>query len=154
VSAAGNVKALATPTILAESTAQVLIALDSLGVSVYHPDFVKNNVTTYDALLQSFALKDGAGNVTGFSHTEGGEFNLMASEQGMLALVSHALALKGLRLFDFTGTSLAAYKALGAGSPQTSDEMPMQIYLALAVASLIIMSGAVLVIRRQRKLER
>jgi hypothetical protein len=78
----------------------------------------------------------------------------MATEMGMLALLSHSLALKGQRLFDFSGNALAAYKALGAGSPQTADEMPIQIYLALAAASLIIMSGAILVIRRQRRLER
>jgi hypothetical protein len=155
VSTLGAVSALAAdPKITAESTAQVLMALDALGVSVYHPDFVKNDVTTFDA-LHLFAIRDNSNNVTGFSHYDGElTFNYMATELGMLALVSHSLALNGQRLFDMTAVPLAAYVAPESASPATADAAQMQLYLALVGVSLIIMSGAVLMARRQRKLER
>jgi hypothetical protein len=189
ISVLGEITALATPTITAESTAQVLMALDALGISIYHPDFVKNDATTLDALLL-FAIRDSKENVTGFKHLEDGEFNYMATELGMLALVSHSLALEGQRFFDMTDTPLEAYKApettkpiIGPnvetsvepniesnastnennvapitestpGSPRTSDDMQVQLYLVLAGLSLIIMSGVAINMRRQRKIER
>jgi hypothetical protein len=97
-------------TITAESTAQVLMALDALDTSIYHPYFVKEGATTFDALYR-FAIRDASGKVTSFKHLESGVSNPMATELGMLALVSHSLALKGQKLFDMTGIALAPYKA-------------------------------------------
>lgn len=63
-----------------ESTAQVLTALSSLGISYKDERFIKNGNTLIDNIY-SFAKSDGS-----FSHTS--ETNLMATEQCFYALVS------------------------------------------------------------------
>ncbi len=65
-----------------DSTAQVIVALGELGVALDDARFVKNGVGLLDNLL-SYRLPDGS-----FSHTPGGESNLMATEQAFYALVS------------------------------------------------------------------
>ncbi len=65
-----------------ESTAQVIIALGQLGIPLDDERFVKDGNSLLDNLL-SYRLPDGA-----FSHTPGGEANLMATEQAACALVS------------------------------------------------------------------
>ncbi len=64
-----------------ESSAWVLIALSTLGISHEDERFVKEGNSTIDFLL-SFS-KDGA-----FSHTKGGEIDIMSTEQGLLALAA------------------------------------------------------------------
>ena len=61
-----------------ESTAQVVTALSTLGIDL--EKFSKNGVTPLDALI-SYYIKG-----KGFSHTLGGESNLMATEQALYAL--------------------------------------------------------------------
>ncbi len=63
-----------------ESTAQVLTALSSLGISYKDVRFVKNGKSLIDSIY-SFAKSDGS-----FSHTS--ETNLMATEQCFYALVA------------------------------------------------------------------
>ena len=65
-----------------ESSAQVIVALCELGISVDDKRFVKNGNTVFDNLLTFY---DGE---KGFSHTKGGEVNLMATEQAFYALVA------------------------------------------------------------------
>lgn len=64
----------------AESCAQVLTALSSLGISQNDERFTKNGNTTLDGMM-SFRLDDGS-----FCHTD--KSNLMATEQCFYALVS------------------------------------------------------------------
>lgn len=78
----------------AESTAQVIIALSMCG---RRPDtdrsFIKNGHTLSDGLM-AFWKK------TGFSHTKGGEVNLIASEQALLALESIKLYETGHSVYN------------------------------------------------------
>ena len=64
----------------AESTAQVITALSTLGIN--QEEFSKNGMMPLDALLVYYKKGEG------FSHTQGGEPNLMATEQALYALAS------------------------------------------------------------------
>ena len=73
----------------AESCAQVLLALNALGLDADDSRFVKNSHSVLDALL-TYQNADG-----GFCHERGGETNLMASEQAACALASLVRAERG-----------------------------------------------------------
>ncbi len=73
----------------AESCAQVLLALNALGLDVNDSRFVKNGRSVSDTLL-TYQTADG-----GFCHERGGETNLMASEQAVCALASLVRAERG-----------------------------------------------------------
>lgn len=67
----------------AESTAQVLLALASLGIDASDPRFVKDGHTVLDGLSQ-FRLSSGA-----FCHAPGGGFSELATAQTMDALTAY-----------------------------------------------------------------
>ena len=74
----------------AESVAQVLTALSSLGIDCAKDErFVKNGKTLFDALA-IYRLPDGS-----FSHKEGDIANNMATEQTFYALVAYLRMLDG-----------------------------------------------------------
>lgn len=66
----------------AESSAQAIIALCTLGIDLEDSRFVKDGNSLLDHLL-TFQLADG-----GFCHTADGAYNAMATEQAMRALVA------------------------------------------------------------------
>ena len=63
-----------------ESVAQTVIALTMLDIPLNDGRFVKNGNTLLDAML-SYRLADGS-----FSHTPGGAYDIMATQQALLAL--------------------------------------------------------------------
>jgi len=65
-----------------ESIAQVIIAMDALGIPMDDPAFLKDENSVYDALL-AYQNEDG-----GFSHIMGDDTDQMATEQAFLALVA------------------------------------------------------------------
>lgn len=79
-----------------ESTAQAIVALTSLGISLDDARFVKNDQTLLDNLL-SFQLKNGA-----FVHAQDGTGeNLMATEQAFYAMAAAWRAENGMTsLYD------------------------------------------------------
>ncbi len=72
-----------------ESTAQVVVALGELGISLSDSRFVKNENDVLDGLLP-FALSDGS-----FCHQQGGKADTMATEQAFYALVAADRLAKG-----------------------------------------------------------
>ena len=73
-----------------ESVAQVVIALCQLGIDpTADSRFIKNGNHLIDVLL-SYQNSDGS-----FSHTLGGESDLMATEQGLLALTAYVRLQEG-----------------------------------------------------------
>jgi hypothetical protein len=73
-----------------ESTAQVVVALTALGISLTDARFVKGSSSPLDALL-TFQQSDGS-----FRHVKSGSGNdLMATEQGYYALVAAQRASQG-----------------------------------------------------------
>ncbi len=66
----------------AESIAQTIMALCMLDLGVDDPRFVKKNGDLVDALL-TYQLKDGS-----FCHLPGGSFDIMATQQALLALTA------------------------------------------------------------------
>lgn len=81
-----------------ESAAQVVVALTALDIDPHTDNrFVKNGISVLDALC-SFAREGG-----GFSHTDDGERNTMATEQGYYALTAYFRMLDEKKpLFDMT----------------------------------------------------
>ena len=81
-----------------ESTAQMLVGLTNLGISLEDPRFVKNGNTVLDGLMQYYVAGKG------FTHTlEGDGQNQMASEQGLYALVAVSRVERGTtKLYDMT----------------------------------------------------
>ena len=84
--------------VCAESTAQVIVALTSLGINPKtDPRFVKSDGNTVSALLL-YALEGG-----GFTHLLGGGYNDMATDQSILALIAYDRFLNGENaLYDMT----------------------------------------------------
>lgn len=89
-----------------ESTAQVLIALSTLGIDcTKDARFIKNGETALDALM-GYRCDSG-----GFAHSRGGEENPMASVQAWYALCACYRCLKGAPpLYDLR-------EAAGSGAP-------------------------------------
>lgn len=80
-----------------ESTAQVIIALTSLGINpCFDQRFIKAKGNTLDNLL-SFAKEEG-----GFSHTKEGEVNAMTTVQALLAMDALQLNSAGRTLYGMT----------------------------------------------------
>ncbi|MCD7831364.1 MAG: DUF4430 domain-containing protein [Firmicutes bacterium] len=82
----------------AESAAQVVIALTSLGRDPESDtDFIKNGLSVFDAVM-SYSCGDGS-----FSHTSGGESNTTATTQCCCAMISYLLYIKDAgRLYSLT----------------------------------------------------
>lgn len=82
----------------AESCAQVIDALTALGIDpATDSRFIKNGVSVLDALM-SFAVDGG-----GFRHTQDGDYDQMATEQGYCALTAYARFLGGqTSLYDMS----------------------------------------------------
>ncbi len=88
-----------------ESTAQAIVALTTLGISIDDERFTKNGNTAYDALM-TFAKSDGS-----FSHTVGGEPDMLATEQAPYALVALERAQNGeTSLYDMSDVKLGSFE--------------------------------------------
>ncbi|OKP94515.1 S-layer homology domain-containing protein [Paenibacillus sp. P32E] len=81
-----------------ESVAQAIIALSSYGIDPTSDEFTKNEADLISRLL-SFRLENGA-----FAHNQGGSANVLATEQGLQALVAYSLFSGGTngKLYDFS----------------------------------------------------
>ena len=100
-----------------ESTAQVITALCTLGISIDDDRLVKNGNTLLDNLL-SYRV-DG-----GFAHIKGGEADLMATEQALYALSALKRAQNGMNtLFDMTDHITIADNKTAFGLPGISADI-------------------------------
>lgn len=118
-----------------ESSAQVILALASLGIDPEtDPRFSVNGISILDGLL-SFRRADGS-----FAHTPSEtEGNLMATEQAMLALASVWKLREGTgRVYDFT----AAQKSAG-----------LPLYVIIAGGAVAAAAAVILVRKRGKKHE-
>ena len=113
-----------------ESTAQVVIALSAVDVSLLEQErFVKNGKTLLDEILR-FQKADGS-----FEHIKGGGTDGMATDQGTLALVAWSRAMNGqTSLYDMTDVT---GQSQGMESPEKVEafrkkleELPKQVTLA------------------------
>ena len=101
-----------------ESTAQVLVALCTLGISETDSRFVKNGMTVLEALL-SFRHPDG-----GFRHEpDDAAANAMATEQAFYALAAVCRSRSGMcALWDLCDA--AEYRPAIAGAGKTAVGLP------------------------------
>ncbi len=85
-----------------EADAQVIVALNAMGIPMNDPRFVKNGKTVFDDLMSYYQPSTGA-----FEHLRGQGGNQMATEQGMYALVSYYRFLTGQKkLYDMTDVAI------------------------------------------------
>ncbi|MDY0235340.1 MAG: S-layer homology domain-containing protein [Gudongella sp.] len=88
----------------AESSAQVIVALTSLGIDpLSDARFIKNDKNVIDNLIDNFYTSLG-----GFSHLKDGKENKIATEQSFYALVSYQRFKEGrTSLFDMTDINIS-----------------------------------------------
>ena len=99
----------------AESTAQVLIALSSLGIdAASDPAFEKNGKTVIDGILK-YRLEDGT-----FAHVEGGDFDSSATSQVFTAMASYLCLLENEN-FYMVGSPRSESLVVVEGSQKKSD---------------------------------
>ncbi len=109
-----------------ESCAQVIVALCAVEIDCAHDlRFCKSGRTLFDS-IERFAV-DG-----GFTHTAGGEYNQLATEQVFYALTAYRrFQAKQTALFDMTDVnSFAFYDLDGDGRETINDVTHLQRYLA------------------------
>jgi hypothetical protein len=101
-----------------ESTAQVVVALNSLGVAMDDPRFVKGGKSVFDDLMRYYVPAE-----AGFKHNPDGEVDEMATEQALYALVSMRRALDGKNtLYDMTDTGLDGSKPVSGDGTDVSKD--------------------------------
>jgi hypothetical protein len=93
-----------------ESGAQVIVALNALGIGLDDARFVKDGRTVYDAFI-AYQLASGA-----FEHTQGDGANGMATEQAAYALVSLYRSYAGpSTLYDMRDVSFSSWAGTESG---------------------------------------
>lgn len=121
----------------AESTAQVIIALCSLGISTDTDErFIKNGHTLSEALL-SFSLGDGS-----FEHVKDKGFNLKATEQALLAFTALKRAAEGRSPLYILDTQ----------SDISRDSADIPLSLILFAAGAIFLLPAVVLTKKKKKI--
>ena len=93
-------------TVNCESSAQVIVALTELGVSVTDSRFVKNGKSVVDSLMSYYTQG------SGFTHVQSGGsgVDLMSTEQAMYALAAVKRSLEGKNtLYDMTDVTPASF---------------------------------------------
>lgn len=108
-----------------ESVVQAIVALGELEISLTDARFVKSGNTLLDVLLR-YQNKDGS-----FRHSDDGESNLMATEQGLYGLVSAWRNLEGKSsLYQMDDVKFSVGKAEDSSEEKQNDtqkpEMPAE----------------------------
>lgn len=128
-----------------ESTAQVIIALSSIGIdSSADPRFVKNGQSLLDGLA-AFYLGNGS-----FAH-DGSSANDMATEQAFLALVSYYRYFNSMTaIYDLSDVSLSAYNAEANTQNNTNNNSQTGAPASLALV-VVALSAAAMCLNRKYK---
>ncbi len=130
----------------AETTAQVIIALNSLGADfITDSRFVKNGNTALDG-LKHFMLADGT-----FSHSEGGAYDINASAQAYSAFVSFECG----NIYGFDNTALK-YIGLSENSAEPTAEstkIPVKYILASAAVIIAVIVSIILLAVKKRNIK-
>ena len=128
----------------AESAAQVLLALSSLGIDCESDErFIKNGNTVIDALA-AYRLENGS-----FSHVPGGEYSFSATSQAYYSLISFIRMKEGktpLLVLDNAGG--ASYREiLSKTSPEQGEKSGVAPYKIIATGALaVLLVGACVIL--------
>lgn len=135
----------ASGTECSESTAQVIIALYSLGIDAQTDErFKKDGKTPLDA-LQTFELKDGT-----YMHAAGGEYNDMATSQAFCAWISAIRYYMGQSaLYDYPNYSEGAY----LDDPESGSLLNFDYRFIVIAAVAIIMICALVILKMMYKFD-
>ncbi len=127
----------------AESSAQVIIALCSLGIDpAEDARFAKSGTNVLEALCDTYRRADGS-----YAHTPGdGKGDFMATEQVMLAFTALWKLRSGAgRLYDMTAVPQNAPEAAPAGTPYSA------VVIGIAAAAAAIAVVIVVVCRKKKE---
>ncbi len=129
-----------------ESTAQVAVALASLGIdALTDARFIKNSNTLLDGMMK-YRLSGG-----GFCHAEGGSVNTLAGEQVLYALVAMWRNENGkLPLYVFGEEVKAPTETVTQAVPETQTTQPVT---AVSVTSLPAETEADAVVTKAQKVD-
>lgn len=116
----------------AESTAQVIVALCSLGIPADDERFLKNGAGLYDSLL-AFSLSDGS-----FEHVKGKGSNFKATEQALLAFTAMKRAKNGESLYT-----------VDKHTTETKKDIPFSV-LCFAAAVLFLIPAVILTKKKKK----
>ena len=130
----------------AETTAQVIIALNSLGSDfITDSRFIKNGNTAFDG-LKRFELADGT-----FSHAVGGEYDVGATAQAYCALVSFECG--SIYIFDNAELQYTDL-ALNPAEPTAENaKTPLKYILAAAVVIIALVITVILFAVKKRNIK-
>ena len=117
----------------AESSAQVLTALASLGIEPDDERFIKGGRTPLDAMLE-YRLPSG-----GFRHLIDGEESSTATSQALQALI--ALQSGGVCFYDFSDAASVAVPAAPGPSSDSAPRFPVWKLWAFAAIGVLAMAG-------------
>ncbi|MBO4762608.1 MAG: DUF4430 domain-containing protein, partial [Lachnospiraceae bacterium] len=102
----------------AESTAQVLIALSSLGIDgASAPEFVKNGHSVIDGIMR-YRLPDGS-----FAHIPGGDSNPTATSQVFTAMASYICYKEGSIYYRIDRFKALSRESSDAENPKTEEHV-------------------------------
>ena len=102
----------------AESTAQVLIALSSLGIDgASAPEFVKNGHSVIDGIMR-YRLPDGS-----FAHIPGGDSNPTATSQVFTAMASYICYKEGSIYYRIDRFKALSRESSDAENPKTEEHI-------------------------------
>ncbi len=125
-----------------ETISQLIIALTSLGIDPAEDErFIKNGKNLYDHAMR-YLSEDG-----GFSHTDGGESDFMATQQMLLALTSVKMLRSGNgRIFDFTEYDGPTIAPIGE---EKSSVPPVAVGVGI-VSAAVITAGIIIKLRGKK----
>ena len=142
-----------------ESTAQVIIALSSLGITAEDERFIKNGKSVFDG-LKGYILSDGS-----FSHEKGKDFSDLATIQAFSACVAYERMLSGktpFYIFDKYNVAEEALEINEADAHEneeivdntthnTEENKPVsyKIYAIIAVISLAAIAAIILALLKK-----
>lgn len=139
-----------------ESSSQVIVALNALGIPLDDARFTKGGKTVYDNLLSYYLPGQGA-----FKHDAAGDADILATEQAAYALASLYRALTDKSsLYDMSdvaaytsdtkkadedgstqGVTGAEAPADDSGIPNTQKQNPILLILGVALVALVAFGG-------------
>lgn len=133
----------------AESAAQVLLALSSLGIDCESDArFIKNGATVIDA-LDAYRLENGS-----FSHVPGGEYNYSATLQAYYSLIAYVRLKEGktplLILDKARGARYVEINKKGDPLPEKTKIAPYKFIVTGALVAVFIGACVILIALKKR----
>lgn len=133
----------------AESNAQVLVCLSSLGIDAAKDErFIKNSHTIFDAIA-TYEIGDGS-----YAHINGGDSDSMATEQVLYSLVAYTLLESSETLYHFTSDiNTKKHDSAVAEVSTSSSALNTKTIILCVIAALVLITCIVLFVLGKRSIK-